>query len=52
MIDGKRFFDQQINSNLKIYENIRRIATGIGDDYTTRSLLDYSCFIENYKILQ
>ena len=52
MIDGKRFFDQPINSDLKIYENIRRIATGIGDDYTTRCLLDYSCFIENYKILQ
>ena len=36
MIDGKNFFDQPINSDLKTYENIRRIATGQGDDYTRR----------------
>ena len=35
MIDGKKFFDQPINSDLKTYENIRRIATGQGDDCTT-----------------
>ena len=28
MIGGKNFFDQPINSDLKTYENIRRIATG------------------------
>ena len=32
MIDGKNFFDQPINSNLKTYESIRKIATGQGDD--------------------
>ena len=51
MIDGKNFFDQPVNSNLKTYENIRRIATGQGDDYTTDCLLDYSYFKENYKII-
>ena len=40
MIDGKNFFDQPINSDLKTYENIRKIATGQGDDYSTGSLLD------------
>ena len=49
MIDGKNFFDQPINSDLKTYENIRKIATGQGDDYTTGFLLDYSYFKENYK---
>ena len=34
MIDGKNFFDQPINSKHKTYENIRKIATGQGDDYT------------------
>ena len=43
-IDGKNLFDQPINSKLKTYENIRRIATGQDDDYTTGRLLDYSCF--------
>ena len=51
MIDGKNVFDQPINSDLKRYENIRRIATGQGDDYTTGCLLDYSYFKENYKMI-
>ena len=46
MIDGKNFFDQPINSNLKTYENIRKIATGHRDGYTTGCLLDYSYFKE------
>ena len=44
MTDGKNFFNQPINSDLKTYENIRNIATGQGDDYTTGCLLDYSYF--------
>ena len=51
MIDGKNFFDQPINSELKIYENIRKIATGKWDDYTTGCLLDYSYLKENYKMI-
>ena len=51
MIDGKNFFDQPINNNLKTYENIRKIATGKGDDYTTGCLLDYSQFKDHYKII-
>ena len=35
MIDGKNLFDQPINSMIKIYENIRKITIGQGDDYTT-----------------
>ena len=44
MTDGKNFFDQSINSIIKTYENITKIATGQGDDYTTGCLLDYSYF--------
>ena len=51
MIDGKNFFDQPINSELKTYENIRKIATAKGDDYTTGCLLNYSYFKENYKMI-
>ena len=51
MIDGRNFFDQPINSDLKTYENIRKIATGQGDDYTTGCLLDYPYFKENYKMI-
>ena len=50
-IDGKNFFDQPINSELKTYENIRKIATGKGNNYTTSCLLDYSYFKDNYKMI-
>ena len=49
--DGKNLFDQSINSELKAYENIRKVATGQGDDYTTGCLLDYSYFKENYEMI-
>ena len=51
MIDGKNFFDQPVKNNKATYENIRKIATGKGDDYTTGCLLDYSYFKENYKMI-
>ena len=40
-IDGKNCFDQPIHNDIETYENIRNIATGQGDDYTTSYLLDY-----------
>ena len=51
MIDGKNFFDQPINSNLKTYDNIRKVTAGQGDDYTTGCLLDYICFKNYYKMI-
>ena len=33
------------------YENIRKIATGQGDDYRTGCLLDYPYFKNCYKII-
>ena len=45
------FFDQSIYSISKTQENIRKIATGKGDDYTTGCLLDYPYFKENYKMI-
>ena len=35
----------------KKYENIRKVTTGKGDDYTTGFLLDYSYFKENYELI-
>ena len=51
MIDGTNVFDQPINSMNKTDKNIRRIATGQGDDYTTGCLLDYSYFKDHYKMI-
>ena len=33
MIDGRNFFFRPIKNDLKTYYNIRKIATGQGDDY-------------------
>ena len=40
MIDGKNLFDQPVKSSVGAYDNIRKIATGREDDYTTDCLLD------------
>ena len=41
IVHGRNFFDQPIKNDLKTYDNIRKIAIGQGDDYTTGCLLDY-----------
>ena len=51
MIDGKNFFDQLVKTNNVTYKNIRKIATGQGDDYTTGCLLDYIYFKNYYKMI-
>ena len=51
MINGENFFDQPIKNNKVTYENIRKIATGQGDDYTTDCLLDYPYFMDTYKMI-
>ena len=51
MINGPNVLDQPVNNNLITYENIRKIATGAGDDYMTGCLLDYNCFNNYYKII-
>ena len=51
MIDGKNFFDQPANSMTKTYENIRKIATGQGDNYRNGCLLDYYYFKDHYNMI-
>ena len=51
MINRENFFDQSIKNNKVTYENIRKIAAGQGDDYTTGCLLDYSYFTDTYKMI-
>ena len=41
MINGENFFNQPIKNNKVTYANIRKIATGQGNDYTTGCLLNY-----------
>ena len=50
-IDGRNFYDQPINDLIKQYDEIRKISTGQGDDYTTGCLLDFAYFKNNYKLI-
>ena len=49
-IDGKNFYDQPINDSIKQYNEIRKISTGQGDDYTAGCLLDFAYFEQNYRL--
>ena len=51
MINWENLFDQPVKNNNVTYENIRKIAAGQGDDYTTGCLLDYPHFKDSYKII-
>ena len=51
IIDGQKIFNHQVKNNSRIYENIRKIATGKADDYVTGSPLNYNYFWKNYKMI-
>ena len=50
-IDGRNFYDQAVNDSIKRYDEIRKISTGQGDDYTTDCLLDFAYFEKKYKLI-
>ena len=51
VIDRRNFFDRPVKRGLKTYDNIRKITTGQGDDYTTGCLLDYPYFKKYYTLI-
>ena len=50
LTDGRNFYDQPINGTINKYDEIRKIATGQGDDYTTGCLLDFQDFKSHYNL--
>ena len=51
MINGENVFDQAVKDNIVAYEDIRKIVTGQGDDYTTGCFLDFPYFKDSYKMI-
>ena len=51
VINGKNFYDQAIDSDIKRYEEIRKLTTGQGEDYTSRCLLDYDYIKNHYSVI-
>ena len=46
VINRRNFFDQPVKNYINTYENIWKITTGQGDDYTTGCFLDYNYIIK------
>ena len=36
---------------MKQYDEVRKVSTGQGDDYTTGCLLDFAYFSKNYRLI-
>ena len=51
LIDDRNFYDQPINDEIKKYDEIRKIATGKGDNYPTGCFLDYQYFKDYYQLI-
>ena len=49
-IDGRNFFNQPVKNNFITYDDIQKIATAQGDDYTTGCLLNHNYFNNHYKM--
>ena len=50
-IDGKNFYDQPINDSIKQFDEIRKISTEEGYDYTTGCFLDFAYIEKSYKLI-
>ena len=51
IINGKNFYDHPINSDIKQYEETRKLTIGQGKDYTAECLLDYYCIKVYYRLI-
>ena len=45
LIDGRNFYDQSINDQIKKFDEIRKIRTRQGDDYTA------ACFFKDHYLV-
>ena len=51
IIDGRNFYDNPIESDIKKYRELTKVMIGKGEDNTTGSLLDLNYFNKYYKLV-
>ena len=51
IIDGRKFYDNPIESDIEKYRELKKVMIGKGEDYTAGSLLDYDYFLKHYKLI-
>ena len=50
IIDGRNFYDNPVESDIEKYRELKKVMIGKGEDYTTRSLLDFNYF-DKHKLV-
>ena len=50
IFNGKHFYDQPIDSDIKLYEEIKKLTTRQGEDYTRGCFLDYEYIKDHYRL--
>ena len=50
IFNGKHFYDQPIDSDIKLYEEIKKLTTGQGEDYIGGCFLDYEYIKNHYRL--
>ena len=51
LIDGRNFYDQNINSSIVRYNELLKLTIGRSEDHSTECLLDYDCYIVDFNIV-
>ena len=51
IIDGRNFYDNEIESNIEKFRELKKVMIGKGEDCTTGSLLDFNYFDKHYKLV-
>ena len=51
VINGKQIYDQTTDSDIKTFEQIRKLTIGEDEDYTTEFLLDYEYIKNCYRLI-
>ena len=47
----KKFYEQPVDSDIKRYQEKRKVRKGQGEDYTTRYLLHYNYIKNHYRLI-
>ena len=51
LINGRKFYDQNVNSSIVRYNELLKMTTGRSEDYSTGCLLDYDYYTKNLNIV-
>ena len=51
LVDGRNFYDQNVNSSIVRYNELLKMTTGRSEDYSTGCLLDYDYYIKDFNIV-